>query len=254
MPEQVFQSIATREGSVEKVPVNSNDITNKNYVDNLITTLTVGTLLVTAIIVGSLIKLSEDDGVLVFNESVLINGSLQVIENVTINGTLFGGSPLKIGSDVNITTGTLYLNYFTTSISGPRMVVKRSNANGAIFGVENDIAGANTVSGAGYVTITDCGNYSVDAHSSLDTNNPSNVVHHLTGCLISEKWRLHANDSSTFNFEDDVDSSIFQINRSEVTISGANLSIEDIEVRTSSANFICIGTDGIIFSKTSACA
>ena len=74
MPEQVFQSIATKEGSVEKIPVNSNDITNKNYVDNLITTLTIGTLLVTSIIIGSLIKLSEDDEIL-FNETLSIEGT-----------------------------------------------------------------------------------------------------------------------------------------------------------------------------------
>ncbi len=104
MPDQVFQSMATREGSVEKVPVNSNDITNKNYVDNLIVTLTVGTLLVTSIVIGGLIKLSEVEGVLFVNASSMINGSLNVTQNITAD-TYFGdGSQLTgIPSDVNDT-------------------------------------------------------------------------------------------------------------------------------------------------------
>ncbi len=89
MPEQVFQSIATKEGSVEKIPVNSNDITNKNYVDNLIVTLTVGTLLVTAIVIGGLIKLNEVDGILFINASTKINGSLNVSDNLNVNETLY---------------------------------------------------------------------------------------------------------------------------------------------------------------------
>ena len=88
MPEEVFQSIATREGSVEKVPVNPNDITNKNYVDNLIIILTVGTLLATAIVIGNVVAISEVDGVLFTNASAEINGSLEVKKNLTVGDTI----------------------------------------------------------------------------------------------------------------------------------------------------------------------
>ena len=109
MPEQVFQSIATKEGSVEKVPVNSNDITNKNYVDNLITTLTVGTLLATAIIIGSLIKLNEQDGILFINASTLINESLNVTKGFQANNTFFVTEHNKVGIGNNTPDSSLHI-------------------------------------------------------------------------------------------------------------------------------------------------
>ncbi len=167
----------------------------------------------------------------------LNSSGLDITNNLTVNGILKLPTVLELspqGSTV------LRRNHVT-------------NVVGVKFGIGNDKADISDESGAGYVTIQDCGNYTVDAHSSLDTNDPSNVVHHLRGCLISEKWRLHPNDSSTFNFEGGVDNSIFQINRSEVTVQGANFSIEDLEVRTETGNFLCIDTKGIIYAKTSAC-
>lgn len=184
-----------------------------------------------------------------FNNS----GNTTFRHDVIIVGNLYGGSALEIVTDVNMTSGTFYLGEFETSAVGGAKVVKRNNANGALFGIGNDIPGANTHSGGGYVTFQDCGNYTVDAHSSLDLNNPNEVVHHLRGCLSSEKWRLSSNLSSTFNFEDGIDSSILQINRSEITITGANLSIEDIEVRAETGNYLCIDSSGVLYSKTSGC-
>ncbi len=144
--------------------------------------------------------------------------------DVIIEGTLFGGSPLTIGSDVNMTTGTIYLNEFSTSSAGGSLVVRRSNAEGALFGVENTIAGANPTSGAGYITIQDCGNYTVDAHSSLDVNNPSDVVHHIRGCLENEYWRLNPDFSnSSFEFESSLGITTLKINRTAVSVIGVNL-------------------------------
>lgn len=120
---------------------------------------------------------------------------------------------------LNISRGSLFLGEFETSAQGGAKVVKRSNANGALFGISNPIAGANPTSGAGYVTIQDCGNYTVDAHSSLDTNNPNGVVHHLRGCLVDENWRLNpGNVSSSFDFEDGINNELFKINRTSTFI------------------------------------
>ncbi len=125
MPDEVFKSIAIREGSVEKIPVNSNDITNKNYVDKLIVTLIVGTLLVTSIVIGGLIKLSEVDGVL------FINASTEIDDDLTVNGIIYGdaiglgldvlnsaniGNHLTVGDSLTVDTNTLYVDYINNRV------------------------------------------------------------------------------------------------------------------------------------------
>ena len=158
MVEQVFQSIATKEGSVEKIPVNSNDITNKNYVDNLIATLTVGTLLVTAIIVGGLIKISEEDGNLVINGTVIADNifvpkyislhtdvNMSLTQNEWRNVTFPDSTEIGKGVDhdpvgllnttINITADGIYLiEYFGTfqdsAAAGSNEVAVRVTTNG----------------------------------------------------------------------------------------------------------------------------
>ena len=149
---------------------------------------------------------------------------------------------------LNLSTGSIYLGDFQTSAAGGAKVVKRSNANGALFGISNPIPGANPTSGAGYVTIQDCGNYTVDAHSSLDTNNPNEVVHHLRGCLSSEIWRLSSDeDSSSFKFESGLNKPILKINKSGVIVFknftiGSPSSISNITMFTNpSGNPACCG-------------
>lgn len=73
--------------------------------------------------------------------------------------------------------------------------------------------------------ISDCGNYTYEAHSSQDTNSPSEVVHHLRGCLQNEDWRLNPElPNSSFNFEQGLDDPLVTINRSDTMISN-NLTI-----------------------------
>ncbi len=173
-----------------------------------------------------------------------------------INVTNLGGlSIIQVNADMNFTNGIIYLSDFSTSSTGGALVVKRSNANGALFGIENDIAGANPTSGAGYVTIQDCGNYTVDAHSSEDTNNPSSVVHHLRGCIAKEIWRLNAgNTSSSFGFERSLNNFILKLNRSTVEVIGANLTLPDVTNLTTTAKYLCLDdVTGVVYKKTTGC-
>ncbi len=173
--------------------------------------------------------------------------------NVTVLGTLTGGSHIRV-SGINVTSGTVILGDFETSAMGGANVVRRSNANGALFGISNPIAGANANSGAGYVTIQDCGNYTIDAHSSLDTNNPNGVVHHLRGCMVTEVWRLNPNNSSSsFEFERGLHDPILKINTSVVEITGANLTLPDVTNRTTTGSYLCINDVGVIYRKNTGC-
>ncbi len=193
MPEKVFQSIATREGTVEKIPVNSKDITNKQYVDSGIVTLLVGTLLVTSIVIGGLIRMSEIDGVLWINASTYINGSLDVRDQfnassgyigpdeiATLNDLVAGNvtitSELEVKNDEPITMEKGDPVYFTGYISG--LALQRVKfANNTNASKHADCIIAETLAAGkrgqcvetGHVTKTDTSNFVFGDDLYLDT-------------------------------------------------------------------------------------
>ncbi len=153
----------------------------------------------------------------------LDNTGLNITENLTIGGVLF------LSNDY--------------TISGQSKVLKRNSATGAVFGVENRVAGANANSGAGYTLITNTSNYTIDLHSSLDLNNPNQVIHHLRGDLTAEKWRVQ---NGTFEFERGLDDPIFIVNASSTIITIFNLS------GTGNA-YVCVDPNGVIFRSGVIC-
>ena len=175
------------------------------------------------------------------NRILIINGNLNVTtnatfqQNVTILGTLFGGSPVKIAGGLNV-TGNLIArdnltieDYFFLSNDyslppGQSKILKRNSATKAVFGVQNEIASASTDSGAGYVLNTSVAEYRIDLHSALDLDNPNDTVHHLLGANNREIWRLNPNSDSSFRFEGGLDSEIIMINRTGLFVTG-NLTV-----------------------------
>ena len=127
---------------------------------------------------------------------------------------------------------------------GQSKILRRNNANGAVFGLANNVAGANTMSGVSYIWENDVGNYTIDLHSSLDTNNPNQVIHHLNSPLTAEKWRI---SNGVFEFENGLDSMVMRINSTSTQITIQNLS-------GSGTGFVCVDANGIIFRKATACA
>jgi len=72
---------------------------------------------------------------------------------------------------------------------GQSKILRRNNADGAVFGIANDIPGAN-------------------------------VIHHLRGDITAERWRI---SSGLFVFEDGLDSSILTINATNGNVTFNNL-------------------------------
>ncbi len=139
----------------------------------------------------------------------LTGADLGVEDDLEVRGSVL------IEEDLNVTTGSIFLGEFETSASGGSKVVKRNNANGVLFGIENTIAGANPTSGSGYIQIADGGNYTVDLHSSLDTNNPNQVVHHMRGDIFKEIWRTDGIIEGGWSWEKDLNDPVFSINASD---------------------------------------
>ena len=130
-----------------------------------------------------------------FNNSVNVsNGNFNVDNNFTVSDYFF------LDSDYSIPPGQ-------------NKILKRNSATKAVFGVQNEMAGASTDSGAGYVLNTSVGEYRIDLHSVADTNNPNDTVHHLLGANNREIWRLNSKADSEFRFEQGLDDSMFLINR-----------------------------------------
>ena len=156
---------------------------------------------------------------------------------------------------LNITNGTIFLNDFTMQAGGGSTVLKRSNAEGAVFGIENTVPGKNPISGASYVTIADGGNYTVDLHSSQDTNNPNQVVHHMRGDISKEIWRV-GSIKGGWAFEKDLNAPILLINAtSNVTkIWGEFISTHLAGTFTNGEAYVCVFNNGTIFAKDSACS
>ncbi|KKN60152.1 hypothetical protein LCGC14_0534430, partial [marine sediment metagenome] len=136
------------------------------------------------------------------------NDPVNLVRMMTLNST-------GLHVDRNLTVSEVIIlpnSYTITSKAGA--IVLRRDASGAVgqFGIQNLEAEASDTSGASYITIQDCGNYTVDAHSSLDTRNPNQTVHHLRGCLFREVWRTNSDVSNTgFSFEKGLDDPVFQI-------------------------------------------
>ena len=158
------------------------------------------------------------------------------MQDVTILGTLFGGSPVKISGGLNVTGNlnaidnlTIFEYFFLDSDysipPGQNKILKRNSATKAVFGVQNTVADASSDTGAGYVLNTSVGEYRIDLHSYLDTQNPNDTVHHLLGSNNREIWRLNPSSDSSFRFEGGLDSEIVIINRTGLFVTG-NLSVD----------------------------
>ncbi|KKN44949.1 hypothetical protein LCGC14_0687690, partial [marine sediment metagenome] len=189
-------------------------------------------------------------------------GDINVTENATfgndviIEGTLFGGSPVKISGGLNVTGNINALNnltildYFFLSNSyslppGQSKILRRNSATKAVFGVQNEIATASTDSGAGYVLNTSVAEYRIDLHSALDLNNPNDTVHHLLGANNREIWRLNPSADSSFIFESSLDSEIVMINRTGLFVTGDVNITGDLYVNSSS---LYIGSEKISYA------
>ncbi|KKK49696.1 hypothetical protein LCGC14_3132470, partial [marine sediment metagenome] len=194
-----------------------------NIVDGWITIT--GNLNVTGTIyAGDIFGFLRDDG-----DTATGNYTFQ--DNVTILGTLFGGSPVKISGGLNVTGNlnaidnlTIFEYFFLDSDysipPGPSKILRRDSATKAVFGVQNIIADASSDTGVGYVLNTSVGEYRIDLHSALDTQNPNDTVHHLLGANNREIWRLNSNSDSSFSFESGLDSEIVMINRTGLFVTG----------------------------------
>ncbi len=174
MPDEVFQSIATREGTVEKVPVNSNDIVNKNYADNLTFTNIIPTLdntydlgslalrwkqviaviaIVASIAIGGIIGLQEIDGVLWINASTTINGSLNVTGNLSLPFGNLISEQNPDGADAIRIKGTDYIDVVIGGMTGLFAVWNVVDDTPVFFVDERgdtDIVGDFTTTGTGF--------------------------------------------------------------------------------------------------------
>jgi len=180
-------------------------------------------------------------------------GNYTFQNNVTILGTLFGGSPVKIAGGLNVTGNLnavdnltifeyLFLDSDYSIPPGPSKILRRNSASKAVFGVQNLIGEASTDSGAGYVLNTSVAEYRIDLHSALDLDNPNDTVHHLLGANNREIWRLNSNSDSSFRFEEGLDSEIIIINRTGLFVTG-NLTVDtDTFFIDSSSDRVGIGT------------
>ncbi len=157
-------------------------------------------------------------------QNLTITSKTTFVENVTLIEVLFLSNNYELGP-------------------GPAKVLRRNSANGAVFGIANDVPAANTFSGVGYIWLTNSSNYTIDLHSELDLNNANEVIHHLRGDLIAERWRLA---SGLFVFEDGLDSSILTINTTNREVTFADLAGDDVA-------FVCVRSDGTVYRSATAC-
>ena len=170
------------------------------------------------------------------------------------NGTKLQSMMTLNDEGLNITNGTIFLNDYTMSSIGGSTVLKRSNANGAVFGIENTVAGANSNSGASYVQIADGGNYSVDLHSSLDTNNPNQVVHHMRGDISKEIWRT-GTIRGGWSWEVGLNNPVVLMNATSFVtkVFGEFISTDLQGTYSSGEAHVCVFDNGTIFVKDKAC-
>ncbi len=196
-------------------------------------------------------------GILRLNDDVNISGELTVEgvnatfnQDVTIKGSLTGGSAVKIAGGINVTTGKITLSDFETSAAGGALVVKRNNADGVLFGIENTIAGTTRSSGAGYVAIADGGNYTVDLHSSTDPNNPNQVVHHMYEDIFKEIWRADGTRKEGWSWESSLNVSLFNINPGTNTTTAEGIFvIKSLTGSYTGGNAtVCVWDNGTLFA------
>ncbi len=128
--------ISTQEGTIEKTPSASNDITNKAYVDSVIAvdlsqvaediipnlndTYDLGSFskkwaflfatvaILGSIVIGGAIGLSNVDGILFVNASTTINGTLTAFELKISGNSTFQNITVGLGTIVNNITHTIY--------------------------------------------------------------------------------------------------------------------------------------------------
>ena len=142
----------------------------------------------------------------------------------TISDTsIFTSGDVLVEGNLNVSSNFTVLSYFFLDNDyelppGQAKILKRNVASKAIFGVQNTNPEASTDSGAGYVLNTSFGEYRLDLHSSADTQNANQTVHHLVGANIDEIWRLNALEHSQFFFEQSLGNSLFTINRTGLFI------------------------------------
>lgn len=139
---------------------------------------------------------------------------------------------LNVSGNINANNNLTVSDYFFLTNNyeippGPKQILRRNSATKAVFGVQNEIANASADSGAGYVLNTSVGEYRIDLHSALDTQNPNDTVHHLLGANNREIWRLNSNSDSSFRFESSLDKLLLRINRTGVEVNGTFNVIED---------------------------
>ncbi len=158
--------------------------------------LVVGILLMSVMVVG--VTTITDTGITTTGNGI-IEGNLNVSKNLTVQSYFF------LDNDYEIPPG-------------PSKILRRRNANKAVFGIQNTNAEASSDSGAGYVINTSVAEYRLDLHSVADTNNPNDTVHHLIGANNREIWRLNPSTDSEFRFEESLDDSVFTINRTGLFI------------------------------------
>jgi hypothetical protein len=138
---------------------------------------------------------------------VEVNGSLNVSGNIQANNNLTVSDYFFLSNDYSLPPGQ-------------NKILKRNSATKAVFGVQNEMATVSADSGAGYVLNTSVGEYRIDLHGALDTQNPNDTVHHLLGANNREIWRLNSDSDSNFRFESALDKLIFGINKTGAEING----------------------------------
>ncbi len=115
---------------------------------------------------------------------LIINTSMNVTENFTVNGVIFLPEVIQIPPQG---TSKIIIN-------------DDSGIVGVKIGVFNTIADASDESGVSYIWSVDGtgNNVTVDLHSSLDTKNPLTMVNHYNNDIKGHVYRLNADNTNAF--------------------------------------------------------